>query len=79
MLHGHAGRINWLLTGQDNHQIRLQLNSANLELDVLNALYQTLGYQDTALTEYFDEYEYPLEDGGFGLARDLCRYLVKAL
>jgi ribosomal protein S18 acetylase RimI-like enzyme len=43
------------------------------------ALYQTLGYQDTALTEYFDEYEYPLEDGGFGLARDICRYLVKVL
>ena len=43
------------------------------------ALYQVLGYEDTALTEYYDEYQYPLEGGGFGLARDLCRYLVKRL
>ena len=42
-------------------------------------LYQSLGYQDTVLTEYSDEYQYPLEGGGFGFARDLCRYLVKQL
>ena len=42
-------------------------------------LYQALHYEDTAITEYWDEYQYPLPDGGIGVARDLCRYLVKQL
>ena len=31
------------------------------------------------LREYYDEYQYPLENGGYGVARDLCRYLVKQI
>lgn len=42
-------------------------------------LYQRLGYQDTEFNEYYDEYQYPMQDGGVGTARDLCRYLVKSL
>lgn len=42
-------------------------------------LYQRLGFLDTDLVEYYDEYRYPLEEGGWGVARDLCRYLVKPL
>ncbi|MFN3238646.1 MAG: GNAT family N-acetyltransferase [Pseudomonadales bacterium] len=42
-------------------------------------LYKRLGYADTEITEYYDEYQYPLPDGGVATARDLCRYLVKAL
>lgn len=41
------------------------------------ALYRRLGFEQTPLTEYYDEYQYPLEGGGYGVARDLCRYLVK--
>lgn len=43
------------------------------------SLYRELGFEDTELEEYFDEYEYPLEDGGLGVARDLCRYMIKRL
>ncbi len=43
------------------------------------SLYKALGFEDTDLAEYIDEYEYPLEDGGFGVARDLCRYLIKRI
>ena len=43
------------------------------------SLYRELGFEDTELEEYFDEYQYPLEGGGLGVARDLCRYLVKRL
>ncbi len=43
------------------------------------SLYRELGFEDTELEEYFDEYQYPLMDGGLGLARDLCRYMVKRL
>lgn len=41
------------------------------------ALYQALGYENTALDAYYDEYEYPLDSGAIATARDLCRYLVK--
>lgn len=44
-----------------------------------HSLYRELGFEDTELEEYFDEYEYPLEGGGFGIARDLCRYMIKRL
>lgn len=43
------------------------------------ALYQRLGYQNTSLDAYYDEYDYPLSDGEVGHAKDLCRYLVKPL
>jgi len=43
------------------------------------SLYKELGFGDTELDEYFDEYQYPLKEGGFETARDLCRYLVKQL
>ncbi|MEM8766113.1 MAG: GNAT family N-acetyltransferase [Pseudomonadota bacterium] len=43
------------------------------------ALYRNLGYADMGLDEYYDEYPYPLERGGYGTARDLCRYLRKPL
>ena len=43
------------------------------------ALYKELGYQDTPLDAYYDEYAYPLPGGGVGHASDLCRYLVKRL
>lgn len=43
------------------------------------ALYKELGYQDTPLDAYYDEYDYPLPGGGVGHASDLCRYLVKTL
>jgi len=42
-------------------------------------LYRQMGYEDTALSEYYDEYRYPAEDGSIRIARDLCRYLVKSL
>lgn len=42
-------------------------------------LYKRLGYEDTEITEYYDEYQYPLPDGGVATAKDLCRYLVKVL
>ena len=29
-----------------------------------HALYRRLGFEETPLTEYYDEYQYPLEDGG---------------
>ncbi len=41
------------------------------------ALYRQLGFADTELEAYYDEYQYPLEEGGYGTARDLCRYLLK--
>jgi ribosomal protein S18 acetylase RimI-like enzyme len=44
-----------------------------------NNLYKRLGYQDTELVEYWDEYDYPTPDGKTATARDLCRYLVKSL
>lgn len=43
------------------------------------SLYRELGFEDTELEAYFDEYQYPLKEGGFGIARDLCRYMVKRL
>ena len=41
------------------------------------SLYKRLGFADTTLTEYYDEYFYPTPDGKTAKARDLCRYLVK--
>jgi ribosomal protein S18 acetylase RimI-like enzyme len=43
------------------------------------SLYRQIGFTDTELNEYFDEYQYPLKGGGIGVARDLCRYMVKRL
>ena len=43
------------------------------------ALYKRLGFEDTALDQYIDEYRYPLDGGGFGVARDVCRFMVKRL
>ena len=43
------------------------------------SLHEQLGYEGTELEAYFDEYQYPLEDGGFGVARDLCRFLVERI
>ena len=43
------------------------------------ALYQALGYEDTSLTHYYDEYDYLLPSGELQHARDLCRYLIKPL
>lgn len=43
------------------------------------SLYKRLGFEDTELDEYVDEYEYPLNDGQLGVARDVCRYLVKRI
>ena len=42
-------------------------------------LYRKLGYLDTQLSEYYDEYQYPVAGGGYATARDLCRYLAKSL
>jgi ribosomal protein S18 acetylase RimI-like enzyme len=43
------------------------------------SLYRQLGYEETELEAYVDEYEYPLKEGGFGTAKDLCRFLVKRI
>lgn len=42
-------------------------------------LYLRLGYGDTELTSYRDEYQYPTPGGGVALASEVCRYLVKPL
>jgi len=42
-------------------------------------LYKRLGFEDSELTEYYDEYLYPTVDGQTATARDLCRYLVKQI
>ena len=42
-------------------------------------LYKRLGFEDTELTEYYDEYIYPISEGKTATARDLCRYLVKQI
>lgn len=43
------------------------------------SLYKRIGFEDTKLDEYFDEYQYPLEGGGYAVARDRCRYMIKQL
>jgi len=43
------------------------------------SLYKKIGFTDTSLTDYYDEYFYPTADGGTKKARDLCRYLIKSI
>jgi ribosomal protein S18 acetylase RimI-like enzyme len=72
-----------LIAGMEAHAVARGFKAISLGVGHENpkaySLYQELGFEDTELEEYFDEYQYPLKDGGFGTARDLCRYLVKRI
>lgn len=79
--HRSAGIGRRLIAAMEASAANRGYQSVSLGVDHANtrayALYRAIGYVDTALTEYFDEYDYPLPGGGTATARDLCRYLVK--
>ncbi len=44
-----------------------------------HALYLNLGFEQTSILEYYDEYHWQIGNGPVETAKDLCRYLVKSI
>ena len=44
-----------------------------------HSLYLKLGFEQTSIFEYYDEYQWQTANGSIESAKDLCRYLVKKI